>query len=164
MKKKILWITLILSAAAFPLAAEKDFTVQVDNGVPRLTSGGEPIPQRLYMANPMHLPTVSLASDAGVAIYQIVDYNLVWDGQPESAFETFDKYLDSVLAVNPQVRVIPRIKLDDRMPPFLKDHPECAMRLENGDLVHGFNKKEFIGSIAHPRYRAEIRKARRCRF
>ena len=159
MKKKILWTTLILSAAALPLAAEKDFTVQVEQGVPRMVSEGKPIAQRLYMANPMHLPTVSLASDAGVSIYQIVDYNLVWDGQPESAFETFDKYLDSVLAINPEVRVIPRIKLDDREPPFLRKHPECWMRMENGDYLYGFNKSVPIASIAHPRYRAEIRKA-----
>ncbi len=159
--KKLRAIIMIAAALPVVLSAERDFTVRVDEGVPRLVSQGSPVPQRLYMANPIHLPTAKLAVDSGVSLFQIVDYHLVWEGQPESDFEKFDSYLDTLLAVDPTISVIPRIKLDDRKPPFLDQHPECIMRLEDGTPVCGFNKNTPIASIAHPLYRAEIAKAMR---
>lgn len=154
-------LPLFASAMLTGLSFCADFSVQTANGVPRIVKDGEPFPQRLYMGNPIHLPTVKMACDAGVSICQIVDYNLVWDGMPESAFAEFDAVMDRLLAVDPRVKVIPRIKLDDRMPPCLKKHPECLMRLEDGKTVSGYDPRTLIGSIASPLYREEIRKALR---
>lgn len=135
-----------------------EYTVNTVNGIPRIECDGQPLAQRLYMGNWMHIPTAKMAADAGVRLYQILDYYLVWDGQPDSAFEKFDRYAEEVLAADPKVLLIPRIKLDDREPPFLKNHPECLDRQENGNPVIAPGNRK-TPSIASPLYRSEIRKA-----
>lgn len=126
------------------------------NGVPRLAHGGRPVPERLYFGNPMDHDTVRLALAAGVEIFQICDYWLDWEGAPPGHLKNFDDRLDSLLAIDPRVKVLPRLHFDDIVPEILKKHPEYRIWRENGTFMTGYNVRMIIGNIGCPEFRAAM--------